>query len=326
LSAERLPNLLIVGVPKAGTTSLFDYLAQHPEICGSQVKEPGYFNQFHPLRDPAKPAPSLASYQRQFDHCQGERYLLEGTPSYSYGGLPVIQAVRAVLGRPRIILSLRNPADRLWSAYTFQRAQGHLGSIRSFGHYLSILEQRHASGEDRLVTSRLQGLTIGFYGEYVPAWLEEFGDDCRIVHAEELASRTADVLGELYRWLALDPSPAARADLGRRNVTAHPRSARLANVAFRAKSAANRTGILPARLRRPLGDLYRRFNAGRMNEQFDDELRQRVEAMYASSNEVTARALRAHGYQLPGWLADTPLPATAAPDSAAARPEGASGS
>ena len=42
-----LPNLLIVVVPKAGTTSFFSYLNLHPDVFGSKPKEPGYF---HPLR------------------------------------------------------------------------------------------------------------------------------------------------------------------------------------------------------------------------------------------------------------------------------------
>jgi hypothetical protein len=46
-TSGTLPNLLLAGVPKAGTTSLFRYLEQHPDICSSSDKEIGYFN---PLR------------------------------------------------------------------------------------------------------------------------------------------------------------------------------------------------------------------------------------------------------------------------------------
>jgi hypothetical protein len=43
MNAYRLPNLVIAGVGAAGTTSLFYYLIQHPDICGSNVKEVRYF-------------------------------------------------------------------------------------------------------------------------------------------------------------------------------------------------------------------------------------------------------------------------------------------
>ena len=63
VSARRLPNLLIVGIPKSGTTSLFAYLAQHRDICGCTVKEPGYFDQFSPRR-PANKVPMTSSSTR----------------------------------------------------------------------------------------------------------------------------------------------------------------------------------------------------------------------------------------------------------------------
>ena len=68
--------------------------------------------------------PPIEEYAQHFAHWSGERYALEATPTYSYGGRPVIQAIRSVLGRPKIVISLRDPADRLWSAYTFQRSVG----------------------------------------------------------------------------------------------------------------------------------------------------------------------------------------------------------
>ena len=54
----RLPNLLIVGVAKAATTSLFQYLAQHPDIFPAELKELRYFT---PLRY-AEPLPPIGSY------------------------------------------------------------------------------------------------------------------------------------------------------------------------------------------------------------------------------------------------------------------------
>src|SRR3712207_6768036 len=121
MSTGRVANLVIAGVPKAGTGSLFTYLAQHPDICGSNVKETGYFNHYDPRRHTGPP-PSIETYARHFAHCSGERYVLEATPTYSYGGRPVLTAIRTVLGEPRIVIALRDPTERLWSAYTFQRS------------------------------------------------------------------------------------------------------------------------------------------------------------------------------------------------------------
>src|SRR5206468_11965479 len=113
---RRTPNLIVVGVPKAGTGSLFAYLSQHPDICPGDEKEIGYFNYFNPLRHSGEPPP-LKEYAKHFAGCGDQRYRFEATPTYSYGGTPVIEAMKRLLASPKIVLTLRNPVDRLWSAY-----------------------------------------------------------------------------------------------------------------------------------------------------------------------------------------------------------------
>ena len=81
VSALTVPNLVVVGVSRAGTTSMFNALAWHPEVCGSDIKEVRYFT---PLRygQPLAPLEDYASHFRQFD---GERIVLEATPG-DHGG------------------------------------------------------------------------------------------------------------------------------------------------------------------------------------------------------------------------------------------------
>jgi hypothetical protein len=118
--APVLPNLVIVGVGKARTTSLFEYLGQHPDICPSAVKETDHFS---PLRFAGGVLPPIESYLRHFRHCAGSRWVLEATPAYCYGGQPVIDAMREVLGRPRVVIILREPAERLVRTSTTCRAR-----------------------------------------------------------------------------------------------------------------------------------------------------------------------------------------------------------
>ena len=83
---DNVANLVIAGVPKAGTGSLFAYLAQHPDVCGSDVKELGYFNYYSPWRKQGPPPP-LQEYARHWAHCSGQRYLLDEViqPSFAEG-------------------------------------------------------------------------------------------------------------------------------------------------------------------------------------------------------------------------------------------------
>ncbi len=298
----RLPNLLVAGVPKAGTGSLFAYLGQHPDICPADEKEVGYFNHFNPARNP-DPPPPVESYMQHFAHCAGQRYAMEATPSYSYQGKPVVDAVREVLPQPRIIISLREPVNRLWSAYTFQRSLGNIADISSFSEYLDRCDQRRRDGSDLIPHSAMHGLSIGFYADYLGCWLDAFGEQLKVVFAEDMALRPATVLTGLFQWLDLDPDAARTIDLGARNVTRHPRSPRLARLVYSAKRKTDRINLLPEGMRERFRRGYLRMNAGSLAEQLDPAARARAETMYRASTTATSLMLREHGYtELPGWL------------------------
>ncbi|HUM46243.1 MAG TPA: hypothetical protein PLD84_04915, partial [Chitinophagales bacterium] len=109
----RLPNLIIGGVHKAGTTSVFTYLSMHPEVCGSSTKEIGFFM---PLKY-GKEIPSMKEYATYFSHCDAaKRYRLEASPSYLYGKEVIAKRILQELGKDaKMVFIFRNPADRLFS-------------------------------------------------------------------------------------------------------------------------------------------------------------------------------------------------------------------
>src|SRR5205809_803028 len=93
-SLGRLANLVVIGVSKAGTTSLFESLGTHPDIGLSDHKELRYFT---PLRY-GQPLAPLASYSEHFRDCVEERYAVEATPGYFYGGRPLARTLRETCG------------------------------------------------------------------------------------------------------------------------------------------------------------------------------------------------------------------------------------
>jgi hypothetical protein len=300
--AGRLPNLVVIGAPKAGTGSLFSYLAQHPDVCAADKKELGYFSYFHPGRHSGA-VPPLDDYRAHFAHCVGQRYAVEASPSYCYGGRPIIEAIQATLTEPRIILALRDPVARLWSAYTFQRELGNITQFRTFEDYLAACEEKGKDGGGLVPRDHLHGLYIGFYDRYVPLWLEAFGDDLKVVFTEQMASSAAPVMADVFSWLDIDPSPASSLDVSPRNPTNHPRSTQAARIVYSAKRGLERRGRVPAVVREPLRRLYQRANTGRPPAGMSEETRHRVLELYRQSTAATALALRAHGYdEFPSWM------------------------
>jgi hypothetical protein len=103
-----LPNFLIIGAPRSGTTWLFRNLRQHPEIYMPRRKELHFFD-----RDYHK---GLEFYAHYFSPSRGETAVGEATPSYLHKPY-LAPRIRQDLPGVRLIASLRNPVDRLYSRY-----------------------------------------------------------------------------------------------------------------------------------------------------------------------------------------------------------------
>lgn len=267
---DGLPNLVIAGVAKGGTTSLFHYLAQHDEICASDVKELDYFT---PLRDGNGTLAPESEYARHFAHCSGQRYRMEASPSYCYGGERVIEAMRATLGSPKVIISLRDPVQRLWSAYTFLQSMGRVSSSLTCDEYVDQCIAREGD--------RQTPLSVGRYAEWLPAWIGEFGEDLHVLFAEVIFDSPMTALEEILSWLDLEPDTAF--DTAARNPTVEPRSQFFARAAYSVKRATDRAFASYPRLRDGLRRAYQAVNAGDGRRTMPDTTRARLEAYYAPS-------------------------------------------
>jgi hypothetical protein len=308
-----LPNLIIAGVPKAGTTSLFTTLASHPDVCGSNVKEAQYFR---PMLDGGEPAP-LAEYEALFTGCGAERYRLEATPEYLYGGTPLIERMCSVLGDVRAIVLLREPVGRTLSFYRFKKAHMHLPAGLSFREYIAACEA--VPSHQRLARDRsaYMGIEGSHYDTYLPDWLAGMGDALELVFFDDLIADPARVLGRLASWLGIDPAAFPSGGLAGDNRTTHFRWAGLQRVALWAAARAEGLSRRHPALYRRLRSAYYRINGTAPDEQPDPEILDGLACHFAPHNARLAELLRRHGIrEMPGWLA------AAAPGSGATAPTG----
>ncbi|AKJ65531.1 sulfotransferase family protein [Kiritimatiella glycovorans] len=107
-----LPNFLIVGAEKAGTTTLASILAQHPDVFMCEPKEPRYFS--HPSR-----GRGLAWYASLFESAEGKKAVGEASTAYTWHPhiADVPQRIHETLGDIRYIYMVRDPVERLISHY-----------------------------------------------------------------------------------------------------------------------------------------------------------------------------------------------------------------
>lgn len=306
-----LPNLLIVGVKKAGTSSLFDYLSQHPDICPSSVKETGYFSAL--LRDDGSLRPER-SYEEFFTACGGERYRMEATPDYFYGRTRLVQAIAHLLPDPHLIVTIRNPVSRLWSHYRMKKRAGfrEVAGV-TFEEFVRRCEAVAADGIDRPTSGPYVALAHGRYIDYLDEWFEAFGENFRVVFLESWSDRPETTMRELCRWLAVDDDLVASFDYAVANRGLEYRSPRVAMAARAMYRPAVQTLRQTPQLRRLLPRVTRLRRVHDVLNAHDRPLaregapesgmRRYLDDLYRDSNRRLAVELGRRGYRdLPGWL------------------------
>jgi hypothetical protein len=111
---DQLPSVIIVGAQKAGTSSLFNYLKQHPDVLVSFNKEVHFYD--HDFRYNR----GLKWYKNQFPKTNGQSVLLEATPRYLYVK-SVAKRITESIPDVKIIVMIREPIARAFSAWNMYR-------------------------------------------------------------------------------------------------------------------------------------------------------------------------------------------------------------
>lgn len=189
-----LPNFLIIGAPKAGSTSLYHYVGQHPDIFTSEVKEPGYFWTY---RTPGK-VEKLEAYQNLFRGSEGFKAVGEGSPTYlSDENAP--RLIKELIPNAKLVAILRNPYERAFSQFVFLRLRGQ----ETEETLLAAVEADNA----RPISERLNYVDQGLYHRNLSRFLSFFDrDQLKVVLLEDLEARPHDVVAEIFSFLDVDPS------------------------------------------------------------------------------------------------------------------------
>jgi hypothetical protein len=294
-----LPNLIIAGVTKAGTTSLFNYLAQHPEICPSDVKETRYFD---PLRF-GEPLQPIENYAAHFRHWKGERYAVEATPTYFYGGQRIASAIREALPQGRVLVSLRSPSDRCWSYYRFEKSRGRLPEDMNFEAYLDRCEQLRAQGVDRLRQNRaFSGLVGGCYANWMGDWAAELGDRLKVIYFDDLSSDASAIVEEICSWLDIDVGVVKQFDLVVENKTVQVRSKAAQQVALAVNRRAEGFFRRHPTMKRRLRGMYYTANREPTELTVSETAARRLAEFYRPCDARLASQLETMGVPRPPWL------------------------
>ncbi len=258
-TASQLPDFMVLGARKSGTTSLYRYLKSHPEVYLSPIKEPRYFA-FPDTRPvfggPDRSVPviwKLEDYRRLFAARTTERVAGEMSPLYLYSPCAP-GAIRKLIPHAKLIAILRDPAERAYSSFCHNRRDG-IEPLADFAAALDAEEKRIAQGW----WSRYHYRTQGFYVPQLKRYLELFPrEQMLILVYDDMVADCPGFLKRICSFLGVDESHAFDTS-ERDNVTVGiPRTfilRRFLRSAGRAKSMIR--GTVPLKMR---SSLFQRFS------------------------------------------------------------------
>ena len=296
----KLPNFVVVGAAKCGTTSLFHYLKQHPDVFLPAKKELHYFAYDQLSRNAGGPrggrtlafaCATREEYQAHYREAGGHVAIGEVSPSYFYFA-EVSERIKADLGEPRIVILLRDPIQKAHSQY-MHLVRDNLETLPFFDALMAEPD-RIASG----YTAMWRYAESSLYYQRVRKYLEVFGEDrVRIFLFEELTKNPAPVLEALFDFLGI--APRREVDTSRvYNRSGQPRSRLLADFLARPNPViATARRWLPEELRDRIKNAMLNLNTGR-KDAIDDRSRAHLRAYLADDVRELEALLRR---QL-GWL------------------------
>lgn len=197
------PNFLIIGAAKSGTTSLYQYLGQHPSIYLSPIKETNFFAtnfveeepNFEELNFTLKqarkldfPITNLEAYQKLFDEVSPKQTAVgEVSPLYMNSFIAA-KKIKSYLPDAKLIVVLRNPIDRAYSGYQMQLRQ--TDEDRSFASNLDL---------DEIY------IRTGFYYDQLKRFFDIFDrNKIKVLLFEDLKQNTLTYIQEIFEFLEVD--------------------------------------------------------------------------------------------------------------------------
>ena len=243
------PNFFLLGAGKSGTTALYRILRQHPGIFLTKIKEPTFFSEpFQVVKNPL-------DYFELFDGASTEAVI--GEASHAYLTNPRTAGIlKALFPEARFLVILRNPAERAYSLYNFNRRLGY--------ENLSIFETALEAEEWRCSSDRFKKtcpenfynflyFRSGMYGEQIQNYYSLFPrEQFHIIKFYDFVSNPAGVVKGIFQFLGVEPdfSPALDVDRNSGDLTA-----RFTLIQYLAAK------IRPHSLRWALAPFFRRVNS-----------------------------------------------------------------
>lgn len=241
MTDPRFPNLIVGGAPKCGTSSLYFWLAAHPEVFGSAKKETFFFadkvNRFN--REANVHEHELARYLKYFEEGKQATVRFEATAHYLYEK-SALKAFSTAEQPPKIIFLFREPSKQMYSHYKMEKHRTKTVDLPLEDYVKLPKIARYVS-----------------YAEHLQPWLEAMPKGhVGVWMFEDMMRNKARVMGEISRFIGVDPGFYDGFDFEHRNESVAIRSGALHQLGLRLQP------LIPHGLQKRLLPLYMKLNSG----------------------------------------------------------------
>ena len=284
---------MIIGAQKAGTTSLQNYLNEHPEILGHPQIEFGFF------KDDAMYA---NGYEKEFS-----RHFTAGNINTAkavvakntgmYDSEKALERLRQHNPDCKLVFIVREPVSRAYSSYSMEKFNGLL--TRDFSEIKDVIEEKRF--DDMMYRFFIR---LGLYSEFLKSIYKFFPENqVKIVLFEKLGKDPAGVCREIFQWLNIDPSftPGTEKEY---NKTQKPKSVLVSNILMRLRSNDNvikkvAKKVLPYKVFTRLGTFLIESNkSSKRTKPISPEIKEYLQRFFAPYNKELEELAK---IDLNGW-------------------------
>ena len=208
-----LPNFLIIGFPKCGTTSLYEYLIQHPDIFPPIGKEIDYFDRLYNKKNNWYKVRFPTTFQKKYNEKFLKRNFLTGEATPRYIMHPhALQRIKKTVPNAKFIVLLRNPIERAFSHYNMNVKNGY--DSLSFENAVKNEQERIKGRYEKMAKNPdyyswdydlFAYLDQGIYVEKLKRWMKVFPkEQFLIIQSEEFLENSSKIYYKVLNFLNLD--------------------------------------------------------------------------------------------------------------------------
>jgi hypothetical protein len=200
----KKPNLFISGFPKSGTSSLYDYIGQHPDVFASERKEPHTytiekrFNQRYSVTE----NPNFLDFYKK---STGERYIMDGSTTTMISK-DALYRIKMDTPDAKIIIMARDPIERIFSHYNWINSMG--VTTYNFRKEILIWNKFKFNPEIYFKGCYKNYIEFSKYGEQIQRCYETFPQNqVLVLFFENLKSDPKKVLSKIFNFLQIPDFP-----------------------------------------------------------------------------------------------------------------------